>query len=59
MESAKGQLNYKFEQFQVSVTPYNEKKVSICVIDPFERLIFKDPMLELNNIGTNTLLKAL
>lgn len=35
MESAKGQLNYKFEQFEVSVTPYSGQKLALCVIDPF------------------------
>ena len=59
MESAKGSFLYKFDRFDVSITPFSDKKLAITVTDPIEKIEFHEKMLALTNVGTATLMKAL
>ena len=38
MESDKGSFLYKFERFDVSITPFSDKKLAITVTDPLDKV---------------------
>lgn len=47
MESAKGSQQFKFEHYDVTITVFTDKKLEIAVIDPFEKMEFREKLLTL------------
>jgi hypothetical protein len=58
METAKPSINYRYGQYDIELTLFGERKLSITVIDTLERLEYFEKDVVLEAIGANTLVKA-
>ena len=59
MEAVKPTTNFRYGHYDISLRVASERKLSLTVADSLAQVEYHDPECILENIGVNTLLKAL
>jgi hypothetical protein len=58
MQTAKPTIPFRYDHYDIELDVIGERTLAITVIDSLARIEFHEKELQLETIGTNTLLKA-